>query len=518
MADNAQNAKRLAKNTVLLYVRMFITMLISLYTSRVILATLGVEDYGIYNVVGGLVGMFGIVTSTLNTAINRFLTFELGKEDKERLHRVFSTSITIQIILSLIVVVIAETVGIWYINNIMVLPPERLTAAHWCFQFSIITCVIGLIAVPYNSAIIAHEKMSIYAYMGIFSSLFGLGIAIAIGYSPIDRLVFYGFLLMLSTMITFLVYVFYCRKRFEEARFRISIDKEMLGTMFGFAGWNMIGAGSGILRDYGGNLLVNFYFGPAVNAARGLSNAVNHAITNFSNSFTMALNPQITKSYASGNRKYLDSLIYRGSKISVFMLLFISAPLLLNTPFVLGVWLKEVPEHTVLFTQLIIIYMLVEKISGPLITTMLATGKIRNYQIIIGGIQCLNIPIAWLLLHLGAIPETVVIVSIFIAHCTFFARLYMLRGMIGLGARSFFRRVYLTILLTAAIGIALPLVAHLLISQGWVNFFVTSILSVFTMSLAILYVGFDKSEREFVCSGAKKFLQRFKGKSDDSNQ
>lgn len=510
MSNNAQNAKRLAKNTALLYVRMFITMIIALYTSRVILDTLGVEDYGIYNVVGGLVGMFGIITSTLNTAINRFLTFELGKEDMSRLRRVFSTSITIQIILSLIVVVIAETVGVWYINNVMVLAPGRLTAANWCFQFSIITSVLGLIIVPYNSAIIAHERMGIYAYLGIFTSLFALGIAFAIAYSPIDRLVFYGFLLMVSTIITFVVNVIYCHRYFLEARFSVTLDREMLGTMFGFSAWNFIGAGSGILRDYGGNLLINFYCGPAVNAARGLSNAVNHAITNFSTNFTMALNPQITKSYASGDLKYLDSLIYRGAKLSVFMLLFISAPILLNTPFILGVWLKEVPEHTVLFTQLIIIYTMVEKISGPLITTMLATGKIRNYQIVVGGIQCLNIPLAWLLLHFGALPEIVVIVNIFIAHCTFAARLYMLRWMINLDARAFFVKVYLNIFMVAAIGIALPLAAHLLIPDEVGNFIISSTLCVVTMGLAILFIGCDNSEREFISKAVQKYLQRYK--------
>lgn len=507
--NNSQNVKRLAKNTILLYVRMFVSMLISLYTSRVILDTLGVEDYGIYNVVGGLVGMFGIVTSTLNTAVSRFLTVELGRDDQERLKRVFSTSLTIQIILSLIIVVIAETVGLWYINNVMVIPPDRLNAANWCFQFSIITSVIGLIIVPYNSVIIAHEHMSIYAYMGIFSSLFALFIAFMIGYSPIDKLVFYGFLLLCSTLISFIVYSYYCRKHFSEAQFKVTLDKEMLRTMFGFAGWNFIGAGSGILRDYGGNLLINFYFGPVVNAARGISNSVNHAITQFSTNFTVALKPQIMKSYASGDYNYMNSLIYKGSKISVFLMLFISTPILLNTPFVLGVWLKEVPDHTVLFTQLAIIYTMIEMISSPLITVMLATGDIRNYQIVVGGIQCLNIPIAWLLLHMGAIPEIVVIVSIFIAHCTFSARLYMLKGMIKLDAGAFVKKVYLRILLTAVVGIILPFILHIYIPSGWSNFLIVSVVSVISMGLSILFVGFEKSERDFVLSNVKSFITRF---------
>lgn len=510
MADNAQNAKRLAKNTALLYVRMFISLLISLYTSRVILDTLGVEDYGIYNVVGGLVGMLGIVTASLNMSISRFLTFELGKEDSDRLSRVFSTSITIQLIISIIVVVIAETIGIWYINHVMVLSPERLEAANWCFQFSIITTILGLIIVPYNSAIIAHERMSIYAYMGIFSSLFALGVAIAIGYSPIDRLIFYGFLLMCSTLITFIVYVLYCHKHFPEARFSISIDKKMLGSMFGFAGWNFVGAGTSILRDQSGNLLLNYFFGPAVNAARGLSNAVNTAITNFSNSFTVAMNPQITKSYASGDRAYLFKLLFRGTKLSVYMMLFLSAPVLLNTPFILGVWLKEVPEHTVLFTQLAIINTMVEMISGPITTTILATGNIKKYEILSGSFHLLNILMVWTLFSIGAIPEVVILCSTFIAHCNLGVRLYLLREAIGLSTHSFLGKVYVTILVTAAFGIVIPLAVHLSMPEGVANFFVVSMVCVLTMSAAILFIGCNRSERDFLFSSMVKYIKRDK--------
>lgn len=507
--DNSQNSKRLAKNTIFLYLRMFVSMVISLFTSRIILENLGISNYGIYNVIGGLIGMFGLLTATLNVAISRFLTFELGTGNTEKISRVFSSSITIQLIMSLLLLILAETGGLWYVNNVMVIPPDRLVAANFCYQFSIISCILGLIIVPYNASIIAHERMKVFAYMGIFSSLFALLIAYLISISPIDRLIFYGFLLMLSTTITFTVYVCYCKKHFNEARFRFSIDKEMLKSMFGFAGWNYIGAGSAILRDYGGNLLINFYFGPAINAARGLSNSVNTAITQFSNNFTVALNPQIIKSYASGDHEYMFKLIYKGAKMSVFLMLFVAAPVLLNTQFVLSLWLKEVPAQTALFTQLILVYTMIEMISGPLITSMLATGDIKKYQIVVGGINCLGFPLSWLLLHLGCIAETIVIVSIFVAHCCLGARLYMLKGMIHLKAWSFLKNVYFAILAAALIGIMPPLACHLLIADGWVNFLVTCMVCVISMSVSILYIGCNKEERIFLKSHVRKLLKKF---------
>ena len=512
--DNSQNVKRLAKNTILLYVRMFITMIISLYTSRVILATLGVEDYGIYNVVGGFIAMFGIITATLNIAINRFLTFELGTGDKDRLKRVFSTSITIQILLSIIVIIIAETVGLWYINNVMVIPPERLVAANWCYQFSIVSCLAGLIVVPYNSTIIAHEDMSIYAFMGIFNSVFALIVAFLIGISPIDRLVFYGFLLMLCSIINFLVYMFYSKRHYEEACFRITFDKEMFRSMFGFAGWNFIGAGGYLMVMQGGNLLINYFFGPAVNAARGISNSVNTAIKQFGMNFTVALKPQITKSYASGDYNYMYNLIYRGSKLSVFMMLFISVPVLLNTPFILSVWLKEVPDHAVLFTQLAIIYTLVEMVDGPLITTILATGKIKTYQIVEGVLQCFNLLIAWLLLYLGAIPEIVLVVCIVTIHLTLLVKTLVLRRYVNLGVRDFFLKVYMRVLVTALLGFVIPYLLHALLPYGWSNFIFTSCASVIFMGGAMLYIGCDHSERAFVYSNIKKFIGNFIGKTE----
>ena len=508
MSDNSAN-KRIAKNTLLLYFRMMFMMVISLYTSRVILASLGIEDYGIYNVVGGFVGMFAIISGSLNAAINRFLTYEMGTGDDSNLKRVFSTAITIQVILSAIIVFLAETIGLWYVNNIMVVPADRLDAANWCYQFSIVTFVVSLLSVPYNSAIIAHERMSAFAYVSIFEAVGRLSIAFLINYNPFDRLIYYGILLAIFSFVVQYTYIRYCKRHFEETRFRFSFDKEMLSRMFSFAGWNFIGAGSRVLRDTGGNLLLNFYFGPTVNAARGISNSICHAVTQFSENFMTALNPQITKSYACNEREHMFTLIYTGARLSAFLMLFLSTPIILNTKFLLQIWLKEVPDHAALFAQLSIFYALSEIISYPLVTAMLATGNIRNYQIVVGGFQCLNIPVAWVLLQLGCIPETVVMVSIFVAHCCLASRLYMLRSMINLNAKSFFISVYCKVVVVMVLGYVLPFFTHLYTPDGWIDFFATSSVSVLSMSVVILYIGCTQSERVFVFAKAKQIINKF---------
>ena len=305
MSLQSNNNKRIAKNTLLLYFRMLLMMLVSLYTSRVVLKALGVEDYGIYNVVGGVVAMFSVLSGSLSTAISRFLNFELGKEDKKGLEKVFSSSVTIQFGLSLIVLLLAETIGLWFLNNKMVLPEDRVYAANWVFQLSLITFVLNLISIPYNAAIVAHERMSAFAYISIMEAVGKLLVAYIIVMSPIDRLIMYSVMLTGIAGFIRIAYGIYCKRNFEECRYHYIYDKTLLYKMFKFAGWNFIGASSSILRDQGGNIVINLFCGPAVNAARAIASQVNIAINSFVSNFMIALNPQITKSYASGNHSYM---------------------------------------------------------------------------------------------------------------------------------------------------------------------------------------------------------------------
>ena len=322
MYDIGENNKRIARNTIILYFRTFITMCIALLTSRIVFRALGVDDYGLYNVVGGVVAMFSVITGSLSAAISRFVTFELGRDDKERLKKVFCTSINIQIIIITINLLLVETIGLWFLNYKMNIEANRLIAANWVFQFSIMTFIFNLLSVPYNALIIAHERMSIFAYIGIIESVLRLIVAVLISMSSIDKLVFYSLLLMICGFIIVVIYACYCRSRFQECRYKLIFDKPLFKEMLGFSGWNFIDATSDAFRDHGGNIIINLFFGTSINAARAIAMQVSNAITNFVNNFLTAVRPQITKSYASGNYDYMLQLIYHSSKFSSFILLF----------------------------------------------------------------------------------------------------------------------------------------------------------------------------------------------------
>lgn len=512
MSDNQANKKRIAKNTLLLYVRMLFLMVISLYTSRVILNALGVNDFGIYNVVGGVVAMFSILSGSLSAAISRFITFELGKKDEEGLRKVFSASVTIQLALSAIIVILIEAVGVWFLNEKMSIPANRMYAANWVMQFSVITFVINLISVPYNATIIAHERMSAFAYISIFEGVGKLAIAFLITLAPFDRLIFYSILMCSIAVAVRLVYGTYCKRHFVECTYHFRWDKELLKRMFGFAGWNFIGATSAILRDQGGNIILNLFFGPAVNAARGIANQVNNAITGFATNFMTALNPQITKSYASGDHEYMMTLIYQGARLSFYMLLFLSLPVIVNTHYILVVWLKLVPEHAVVFVQLILIFALSECISNPLVTAMLATGNIRNYQIVVGGLQILNLPLSYICLKLGGRPESVLVIAIIISQCCLAARLYMLRGMIGLSSRKYLQKVYFNVIIVSILAAFIPVALSLRLHEDFLSFIILCIVSVLTSSLAIFFIGCNSRERAFAMNKGKALFTKIYNK------
>ena len=508
MQNNSANNKRIAKNTLLLYFRMLFMMAVSLYTSRVVLNALGVDDYGIYNVVGGVVAIFSFVSGSLSAAISRFITFDIGTGDEGSLKNTFSAAVTIQLLLSLLLVILIESAGVWFLNEKMNIPQERLSAANWVLQFSIVTMVINLVSVPYNATIIAHERMSAFAYISILEVLGKLAIALLILVSPIDRLVFYAFLMCVVAVVVRFVYGSYCKRHFTECKYMFRFDGELLKRMFGFAGWNFIGVASGVLRDQGGNIVINLFAGPAANAARGIAIQVSGAVMSFVNNFMTALNPQITKSYASGDHRHMMVLIYQGARLSFYMLLLISLPVLANTHYILTLWLKTVPEHTVLFVQLVLVFSMSESISNTLITAMLATGKIRNYQIVVGGLQMMNLPASYVLLRMGCIPETVMVVAICISQCCLALRLYMLRDMIGLKVRTYLRKVYLNVIVVSAVSAVVPVAIAIYADETFLNFAISCIVSVACTLVAIFYIGCNRREREFMTSKAKAVIDK----------
>ena len=470
-------------------------MIIGLVTSRVVLNALGVNDFGIYQVVGGLVAMFSILSGSLTAAISRFITFELGAGDFQRLKRVFSTSVTIQIIFSIIILFVAETIGLWFLNYKIVVPENRIAAANWCYQLSILTFVIGLISVPYNAAIIAHERMSAFAYIGIFESISKLIIAYLLMISPVDKLCFYASLTAILSIIVRLIYGRYCGRHFEECHYKWSVDKELLKSMFGFAGWNSIGAISWVLREQGGTILINLFFGPSANAAKAIGSKVSTVVSAFSTNFMTALNPQITKSYACNDKEYMFKLAFKGIRFSFYLLFLISLPVLINTQYVLYLWLKLVPENAAIFVQLSIMLVMTEVLSGPLIVIMLATGDIKRYQIIVGGLQMLNFPVSYALLSRGAAAEIVLVVAVMLSLACLIARLILLRKMVGLDPSQYVKEVLSRIIVVSIASIPIPYYLNSMLDKSLFNFLFVSVVSIVIVGVVSFLIGCTNKEK-----------------------
>lgn len=355
MTDTVQNNKRIAKNTLLLYIRMLFMMAISLYTSRIILNTLGVEDYGIYNVVGGVVAMFGFINSSMSSATQRYITFALGKGNFTNLQKVFSTTLQIHVLIAVIILILGETIGLWFMNEKMQIPTNRMDAAFWVLQCSILSTIVMIISVPYNADIIAHEKMSAFAYISILEAVLKLAIVYILLIGSFDKLILYAFLLLAVQILIRFCYSLYCNKHFKETKYKHVWDKTLFKEMTEFAGWSIFGNLSGVLFGQGLNMLLNVFFGPVVNAARAIALQVQCAIQQFVNSFQMALNPQITKTYARGELEEMHKLMFRSARFSFYLLFFLSLPVLFETNFILTIWLKTVPENTVIFLRIMIV-------------------------------------------------------------------------------------------------------------------------------------------------------------------
>ena len=493
------NNKRIAKNTLLLYVRMLFTMAVSLFTSRVILNTLGVEDYGIYNVVGGIVTMFSVLSGSLSSSISRFITFELGKGNIERLKTIFSTGVNIQLGMSVLIIIIAEAVGIWFLNAKMNIPADRMLAANWVFQCAILTFVLNLLSVPYNAAIIAHEKMSAFAYISVVEVTLKLIIVYMLTISPFDRLKAYAVLLLCVGAVIRFIYGYYCKRHFEECTYHFVFDKPVLKEMTGFAGWNFFGNSAYMLNTQGVNILMNLYFGVAVNAARGIATQVDAALKQFVNNFTTAVNPQITKSYAQGDLAYMHKLVCRSAKFSAFLMLFFAIPILLETQSILTIWLKTVPEYAAIFLQLIIISSFVDTVlANSLVTSMFATGNIKRYQIIVTTIGCLVFPFSWIAFQLGFQPEIAYVLYFIIYTVLLGVRLYLLKDMVKLPIMMYVREVLYRVLPVMIICFIIPMMIRYSMQEGWMRLILLCLVSTIVTAVVEYSIGLTKNERKFI--------------------
>lgn len=499
MSQSSNNNKRIAKNTLLLYFRMLFLMVVSLFTSRVILNTLGVDDYGIYNVVGGIVAMFTIVSGSLTSAISRFITFELGKGDTEKLKTIFSTSVNIQLGLSVIVVLIGEIGGFWFLNTQMSIPPGRMEAANWVLQCSLGIFVLNLLSVPYNSAIIAHEKMGAYAYISIIDIALKLVVAYAIIFSPYDRLASYGILLLLEALLVRFIYGIYSKRHFEECSYHLVYDKTVVRDMVSFAGWNFLGVTAGTLNTQGVNILMNLYFGVAVNAARGIAVQASAAISQFVQSFTTAVNPQITKSYAAGEMSYMHSLVCRSAKFSAFLFLLMAVPLIVETPKMFEIWLKNPPEYAVLFFRLGLLGTFADVVLGNcLMTAIFASGDIKKYQVLVTVWGGMVFPLTWITYKFGATPESTYVVY-FIMYCfVLYVRLRVVHQKIKLSIREYVTLVLVRVIPVSLLSFVFPVIITFLMQAGFLRLVVTSFVGIVMTSLSVYYVGLTSGEKVMI--------------------
>jgi len=508
MGSYSSNNKRIAKNTLLLYIRMLLVMVVSLLTSRVVLNALGVEDFGIYNVVGGFITMFTMLSGSFSTAISRFITYELGKGDSSKLNAIFCTSVNIQLIMSIIVVVAAEIIGIWFLNTKMNIPVDRMGAANWVLQCSIGVFVLNLLNIPFHAEIIAHEHMSAYAIVSIVDVSLKLLVGYLLWISPCDLLKVYSVLLLVEAVVIRFVYMVYCAKKFEECSYKFCFDKKIFSEMGKFAGWNFLGSSAGILNTQGVNMLMNIYFGVAVNAARGLASQVDSAVRYFTSSFTTAINPQITKSYSAGDLNYTNQLICRGAKFSVYLFLYMAVPIVLETQTLLNVWLKSVPDYTVTFVRLLVMGTFVDSVLGNSFwTAIMATGNIKAYQIVISIVGISVFPISWVFFKFGYGPASTYVVYIAIYCIAFCVRLYFTNKQLNLPLKYFFKYVMIRIVPVVILCFLLPMPLVMNVNEGFIRLVVTCLVSFILSSFVIYFVGLDGNERGRVKSMISSKIQ-----------
>lgn len=499
--------KRIARNTMMLYIRMFVIMGVTLYMSRVVLDALGVDDYGIYNIVGGIVVLFAFINGAMTTAVQRFLNYDLGRNDTGEAQRDFAASLNIYLGISVLFIILAETVGLWFLDTYINIPPTRADAAWWAYQLTVLTTVLNMLRTVYNAAIIAHERMSFYAYTSIIEAALRLGVAFAIFMFP-DRLISYAALLAAVSLIILAWYMVYCRAKFEICRHHtFTYEKARYRGLIGFSGWSMLGAMANTGAQQGCNVLMNIFFGVASNAALGIANQVNSAIYNFLSNFQTAFNPQIVKTYAAGEKENFTNLLINASKYSYFLMLMIIIPLYICCDEVLGLWLTEVPQHSASFCKLMFMFTMVDALQGPLWVSVQATGKIRNYQILMSILILSSVPVSYVLLKFIKVAEVILAARVLANVVTAVARVIYLRKLLDFPIARYLKEVIAISLIVTAIAVVAPCVTYECLT-GWAKVAVTVIVAILSTALTVFFIGMKRNERNFVLKTLKQFAHR----------
>lgn len=504
MATSVSDNKRIAKNTIFLYIRMMVVMLVSLFTSRVILNTLGATDYGIYNVVGGIVTIVSFLNSALGASTSRFLTFALGEKNLQKQKSTFGACLNLHIGIALLVLILGETVGLWFFYEKMVIPDERMVAAFWVYQFSILTTMVSFTQVPYNASLIAHEEMSIYAYVGLYEAISRLIIAYLITISPIDKLVFYGLLLLINTIVVQLFYRWYAVKHFEECRFSLVKDKVLYKRLLSYGGWDLFGNLALVCQGEGVNLLLNVFFGPVVNAARAIAFQIQGAVTQFVSNFMTAVRPQVIKNYAEGNVDKMYTMTFYAAKFSYILMLALVVPIIYEIRFILGIWLGDaVPDETALFAVIVLMTYTWRTFHIAALMPYHAIGKIKTGNVTIGSLMIATLPIGYVLFKCGC-PAYSVFLAIFAVEIVgMFAIYWLIHRYEYFPYKYVFTKILMPCGLVTIFTIILPAFITHLMNDGWARLIIVGISTEFSLLLSALYLGLNKEERTRIFSFIK---------------
>ncbi|GHT18147.1 hypothetical protein FACS189429_4020 [Bacteroidia bacterium] len=493
------NNKRIAKNTVYLYIRMLLNMAITFYTSRVVLNTLGVEDFGIYGVVGGIIAMFGFLNSSMSGATSRFLTFEIGRQDFEKLKKTFSAALTIHFIIAVIILVLGETAGLWWLENKLVIAPERMNAARWVFHLSVLASVIGITQVPYNATIIAHERMSVYAFIEILNSLLKLAIVYLLVIGNFDKLILYAVLTLCVSVLITVIYRTYCVRHFTESKYKFEWNKEIVMPMLNFSGWNLYQTASFTLKTQGVNMILNMFYGVALNAAYGIAGQVQSAVNGVSSNFLVAVNPQIIKYYANREFSKMQSLVTNASKFTFLLLFMMSLPLALETNFLMQLWLKNVPDYAVIFSQLFIIYTFISLSTNPATTIILATGRVKIWNLIAGTLFLLIIPITYFLLKAGYSPVVPMVANVVMITLCGILKFFVVKHLVPeFSIKEYFLKFVVIAGIIAVLSSILPVWIHYTFQEGFVRLFLVCGSFIVVLGLASYYIALNRRMRKRV--------------------
>ena len=493
--QTSDNNKRIAKNTLFLYLRMFVIMLTALFTSRIVLDVLGAADYGLNNVIGGVVVLFSFLNAALLSATQRYINFYLGKQDYKQTNIVFCMSMNTYLLLSILVVILGETIGMWFVNTQLNIPQDRVYAAQWVYQFTLLQFVINLLRVPYNASIIAYERMNFYAYISLIEVIIKLLVVYLLYITSYDKLIFYSFLYTIIPLSITVIYKWYCNRNFETTKYRVIWDKVAFKEMFCFSGWSLFGSLANLAAHQGLNILINIFYGVTVNAAAGIANQISTNVYQFISNFQTAFQPQIIKTYAAKELEHFNKLIFQTSKFSYFMVLVLVLPIFFTIDGILDIWLKAVPEYTAIFCRLILVYFSIEAITAPLWMSVQATGKIRNYQILMASLIFLNFPIAYIVLKLGLPVYSIWIVRIMVNLVVMIARCIYMKKKLNFPLLPYIKAVIMPIVSVTLVALPIPILLYYTIHGFWQNMIIVGIITFALTVIDVYFVGMNTHEK-----------------------